>query len=157
MKKVCFDFDEEKIISGINTEIPLFPLDNVVLFPSTILPLHIFEERYKQMVKDCVNSHNLICMTLLNSETEKNDSNALSNIGCIGRIISDEEVEDGKHNIILYGLRRIRIKEVVYSKPYRQAKIDIVKTFPSENPEAYFKKIIELVNNWNLLLDAFRL
>ena len=69
MKTLFLDFDEEKIISSLPKKLPLFPLDNVVFFPNTILPLHIFEDRYKQMISDSSNSHNLICMTLFNSES----------------------------------------------------------------------------------------
>ena len=74
MKTLFLDFDEEKIISSLPSTVPLFPLDNVVFFPNTILPLHIFEERYKQMISDSQDSHNLICMALFNSEIENDDS-----------------------------------------------------------------------------------
>ena len=95
------DADDFKAISSLPKKLPLFPLDNVVFFPNTILPLHIFEDRYKQMISDSSNSHNLICMTLFNSDLRDDDSERLSNMGCVGRIINNEESEDGKKNIIL--------------------------------------------------------
>ena len=55
MKTLFLDFDEEKIISSLPSTVPLFPLDNVVFFPNTILPLHIFEERYKKKVYEIGN------------------------------------------------------------------------------------------------------
>tara|TARA_B100001996_G_scaffold292971_1_gene233166 strand:+ start:579 stop:1268 length:690 start_codon:yes stop_codon:yes gene_type:complete len=155
MKTLFLDFDEDKIISSIPERVPLFPLDNVVFFPNTILPLHIFEERYKQMVNDSSNSHNLICMTLLNPELGDDDQHTLSNTGCIGRIINNEEADDGKKNIILYGLRRIEITKLFYDKPYREAEIKIIDTSPTNNSEAFKKRIIELINKWNLLLDGY--
>ena len=91
---------------------------------NTVIPLHIFEERYKQMIDDSVSSHNLICMTLMQDDM-KDDDLAISKIGCVGRIISNEEGEEGKKNIILYGISSIHIDEITYSKPYRQAKINI--------------------------------
>ncbi|NSW88348.1 LON peptidase substrate-binding domain-containing protein [bacterium] len=155
MKTLFLDFDEDKIINTIPERLPLFPLDNVVFFPNTILPLHIFEERYKQMIIDSSNSHNLICMTLLNPELGDDDQQTLSNTGCIGRIINNEEADDGKKNIILYGLRRIEITKLFYDKPYREAKIKIIETSPTNNSEAFKKRIIELINKWNLLLDGY--
>lgn len=155
MKTLFLDFDEDKIIASLPERLPLFPLDNVVFFPSTILPLHIFEERYKQMVQDSSDSHNLICMTLLNSEMGPEDSESLANTGCIGRIINNEESDDGKKNIILYGLKRIEIKKVLYDKPYREVEIKIIETSNSDNSEAFKKRILDLTNKWNLLLDGY--
>ena len=155
MKTLFLDFDEDKVIASLPERLPLFPLDNVVFFPSTILPLHIFEERYKQMVQDSSDSHNLICMTLLNSEMGPEDSESLANTGCIGRIINNEESDDGKKNIILYGLKRIEIKKVLYDKPYREVEIKIIETSNSDNSEAFKKRILDLTNKWNLLLDGY--
>jgi Lon protease-like protein len=155
MKTLFLDFDEDKIISSLPKKLPLFPLDNVVFFPNTILPLHIFEERYKEMIDDSSNSHNLICMTLFNPQITEDDSLALSSTGCVGRIINNEKAEDGKKNIILYGLKRIRISQVFYDKSYREVEIEIVKTTDSRNSEAFKKRIIELINKWNLLLDGY--
>ena len=155
MKTLFLDFDEDKIITSLPERLPLFPLDNVVFFPSTILPLHIFEERYKQMVQDSSDSHNLICMTLLNPEMGQEDSESLANTGCIGRIINNEESDDGKKNIILYGLKRIEIKKVLYDKPYREVEIKIIETSSSDNSEAFKKRIMDLTNKWNLLLDGY--
>ena len=155
MKTLFLDFDEDKIISSLPNKVPLFPLDNVVFFPNTILPLHIFEERYKQMISDSSNSHNLICMTLLNPDMGDSDEQTLSHTGCIGRIINNEEADDGKKNIILYGLRRIKITKLIYDKPYREAEIKLINTSHSDNSEAFKKRIIELINKWNLLLDGY--
>lgn len=155
MKTLFLDFDEDKIMTSLPERLPLFPLDNVVFFPSTILPLHIFEERYKQMVQDSSDSHNLICMTLLNPEMGQEDSESLANTGCIGRIINNEESDDGKKNIILYGLKRIEITKVLYDKPYREVEIKIIETSSSDNSEAFKKRIMDLTNKWNLLLDGY--
>jgi len=97
----------------------------------------------------------LICMTLLNSDSGEEDSQRLSNMGCVGRIINNEESEDGKKNIILYGLRRIEILQITYDKPYREAEIKIIESTDSDNSEAYKKRINDLVNKWNLLLDGY--
>ena len=85
-------------------------------------------------------------MTLFNSDSGDDDSERLSNMGCVGRIINNEESEDGKKNIILYGLRRIEILDVTYDKPYREAEIKIIESSYSDNSEAYKKRIIDLIN-----------
>tara|TARA_B000000475_G_scaffold71932_1_gene57734 strand:- start:208 stop:714 length:507 start_codon:yes stop_codon:yes gene_type:complete len=94
-------------------------------------------------------------MTLLNSEMGPEDSESLANTGCIGRIINNEESDDGKKNIILYGLKRIEIKKVLYDKPYREVEIKIIETTSSDNSEAFKKRIMDLTNKWNLLLDGY--
>ena len=72
-----------------------------------------------------------------------------------GKIINNEEDDEGKKNIILYGLKRIKIDKVLYNKPYREAEISIIDTIPSDNSTAFKKRIIELVDNWNLLIDGY--
>ena len=97
MKTLYVDFDEEKIVANLDEVVPLFPLDNVVFFPNTVLPLHIFEERYKQMIEDSTNSNNLICMSLMyDSSKGSQDSSNIAKIGCVGRIISNEETDEGR-------------------------------------------------------------
>ena len=156
MKTLYVDFDEDKIISNMEDVVPLFPLGNMVFFPNTVIPLHIFEERYKQMVDDSASSHNLICMTLMNENEKNNDDNeTISKIGCVGRIISNEEIEEGKKNIILYGIGRIKIDEIIYSKPYRQAKINLIKSIEAKDNTALYKRIVDLVGEWNLLIQDY--
>ena len=106
------------------------------------------------MIEDSVSSHNLICMTLMDDD-EKDDNISISKVGCIGRIISNEEADEGRKNIILYGISRIQINEIIYSKPYRQAKIGIIKSQTTEDSEPLFKRITDLVGEWNLLLDDY--
>ncbi len=99
-------FGESEII-----RLPIFPLPNVVFFPNTILPLHIFESRYRQMVGDAMDSDRLIGMVLLkqnleNPEVKGGDS---FEVGGMGRITRCQEQEDGKYDILLTGRSRFRI------------------------------------------------
>ena len=89
MKTLYVDFDEEKILANLDEVVPLFPLDNVVFFPNTVLPLHIFEERYKQMIEDSTNSNNLICMSLMYDSSKGSQDS--SNIAKIGTILSQNK------------------------------------------------------------------
>jgi Lon protease-like protein len=102
--------------------VPIFPLGGALLFPRAQLPLHIFEPRYRAMVRDAMGSDGLIGMI-----QPKDDAKVprLFEIGCIGRIIASEELEDGRFNIVLSGLSRFRLlDEVQVSTPYRQGDAD---------------------------------
>ncbi len=103
--------------------IPIFPLPNLVLFPKIHLPLHIFEPRYREMVQDILKGDRLIGMALLKEgcEGENLQSPNIHQVGCVGKLIGYQAIEDGRYNIILSGLTRYRIKEEFHDKSYRQA------------------------------------
>ena len=102
--------------------IPVFPLAGALLFPRTQLPLHIFEPRYRAMVRDALAGDRLIGMI---QPRDSHEPPALYRIGCLGRIEAAEELEDGRFNIVLEGLSRFRIvQEVDCDTPYRQVEAD---------------------------------
>ena len=111
--------------------VPLFPLPNVVLFPKAILPLHIFEERYKAMTADALAGRKRIAMALLQQGWEKDyySRPAVHPVVCVGRILQHERLEDGRFNFLLQGTHRARIiRELTVRKdgdtadrPYRLA------------------------------------
>jgi Lon protease-like protein len=93
------------------SEIPLFPLPNVVLFPAALLPLHIFEPRYRAMVADALEAERLIGMVMLRPgwETDYEKTPPVYRIGCAGFITHADRLPDGRYNIILRGLEKFRI------------------------------------------------
>jgi Lon protease-like protein len=93
------------------SEIPLFPLPNVVLFPAALLPLHIFEPRYRAMVNDALESERLIGMVMLRPgwEPSYEDTPAVYPVGCAGFITHAERLPDGRFNVMLRGLQKFRI------------------------------------------------
>ena len=102
--------------------IPIFPLAGALLFPGTQLPLHIFEPRYRAMVRDALASDGLIGMIQPRGE---GDPPALFEVGCIGRISASDELDDGRFNIVLEGVTRFRIaREAEVETPYRQVDAD---------------------------------
>jgi Lon protease-like protein len=105
--------------------IPIFPLPNVVLFPEVPLPLHIFEPRYRQMVRDALASSGLIGMTLLRGdwEDEYHGAPEVYRVGCAGRIVETTPLPDGKFNIVLAGLREFEIVSEQRERAYRQASV----------------------------------
>jgi hypothetical protein len=102
--------------------IPVFPLAGAILFPRTQLPLHIFEPRYRAMVRDALAGDRLIGMV---QPRDSKDPPALFDTGCIGRVHVAEELEDGRFNLVLKGLSRFRIAgELNVETPYRQVEAD---------------------------------
>jgi len=102
--------------------VPIFPLAGALLFPRSQLPLHIFEPRYRTMVRDALASDRLIAMV---QPKDGEEPPALFDIGCIGRISACDELDDGRFNIVLEGLSRFRIaREATVSTPYRQVDAD---------------------------------
>jgi hypothetical protein len=110
--------------------IPLFPLPNVVFFPKTYLPLHIFEPRYREMVADIRQADRCVGMVLL-KDGWKHDyygNPPVYEMGCVGRLVSIEELPDGRFNIMLQGVERYAIREQQYDRSYRLARIHLKPT-----------------------------
>jgi uncharacterized protein len=105
--------------------IPIFPLPNVVLFPGVPLPLHIFEPRYRAMVRDAAAAHEIIGMTLLRGDWQRayHENPDVFEIGCAGKIVNAEPLPDGKFNILLHGMREFNIQRHIIERAYRQAEI----------------------------------
>lgn len=129
----------------------LFPLPGLVLFPHAVLPLHIFEPRYRQMTEDALATDNLITMIQIKSGgagASQAEPNPIESVGCLGKIIRYERLLDGRFNLLLVGLKRIRIRaELPAEKRYRIAAAEVVQDVPPQSPE------------WpaqNLLIEQFR-
>src|SRR5512134_2454359 len=115
--------------------IPIFPLPNVVLFPNVFLPLHIFEPRYRAMVKDALESDRIIGMVLLRPGFERDyaGSPPVYPVGCAGVITHSETLPDGRFNIVLRGLEKFRLTDEDTSRPYRIAHIEAVPEVTSDS------------------------
>jgi Lon protease-like protein len=107
----------------------LFPLPNVVLFPFVMLPLHVFEPRYREMTADALAGDRLIALCLLQPgwEADYEGQPAVFPTACLGRIIAEQRLEDGRFNILLRGVSRVRIQhEVPGVKLYRSAQVELL-------------------------------
>jgi Lon protease-like protein len=104
---------------------PVFPLPNSVLFPDTVLPLHIFEPRYRQMIRDVSTGEGRIAITLLEPgfEDDYEGAPAFHRTGTVGRIENLEELDNGRFNLHLVGLRRVDFEEIPSPTPYRIARL----------------------------------
>jgi Lon protease-like protein len=106
-------------------EVPLFPLD-VVLFPGTALPLHIFEPRYRQMIVDCVQDDLPIGIVLAKPESEYLQEVPYS-IGTMAEIRNLDRLPDGRYTLIAVGTRRFRIISQHHQKPYLSALVEPIE------------------------------
>ncbi|HET9811105.1 MAG TPA: LON peptidase substrate-binding domain-containing protein [Sphingomicrobium sp.] len=115
---------------------PLFPIAGAILFPRAQLPLHIFEPRYRDMVRDSVDGdgHIAIIQPQL-VEVADDTKQPLYSIGCVGEIVGLEELADGRFNIVLNGSNRFRLlSEVDLDTAYRNGDLD-VGAFDDREPE----------------------
>lgn len=126
--------DEDHGLSGIKV-LRLFPLPGVVLFPKAVLPLHIFEARYRQMTEHALASDRLVTIVMLRptAEWKGKGSPTLEEYGCVGRIVKFERLADGKFNFLLLGLHRVRlVREVPSGALYRSAEAEFIDDLVEE-------------------------
>jgi Lon protease-like protein len=123
----------------------LFPLPNLVLFPHVVQPLHIFEPRYRQLTADALVGDRLLAITLLQPGWERDYEGrpALHPVACLGRIVADQRLADGRYNLLLRGLGRIRIEqERDTGKLYRTADVTLLtdQALPTTAEEQILRK-----------------
>jgi len=105
--------------------IPVFPLSNFIIFPKTTVPLNIFEPRYVDMINDSMKSNKFIGMIQPKKIINESTPPVLHKIGCLGKITSFKEIEDGRFMIELKGLIRFNlIQEIKSNKKYREYEVD---------------------------------
>ncbi len=109
--------------------IPVFPLSNFIIFPKTTVPLNIFEERYLNMVDDAMKSNKFIGMIQpVKSKNENNEQPDLHKIGCLGKITSFRETNDGRYLIEIKGVIRFQtVEEIKTNNKYREVLVDFSK------------------------------
>lgn len=133
---------------------PIFPLPNVVTYPHVVLPLHIFEDRYRQMVTDVLQGDQLIAMALLQPGWEphyESKTASIHEIVCLGQIIAHERLEDGRYNLALQGVSRaLVLDEENETTPYRVGRLELR---PDQIPS---KPVINRQDRRNELLSGFR-
>lgn len=121
--------EDQAALSDFNGIARLFPLPNLVFYPHALQPLHIFEPRYRQMTADALAGDKLLAIVLLQPGWEKGYEKRppIYSTACVGRIVADQQLPDGRYNLLLRGLSRIRIIEEIPSpNPYRSARVELV-------------------------------
>ena len=132
-------------MKNLPAELPVFPLSNFIIFPKTSVPLNIFEPRYIDMVNDSMKSNKLIGMIQPKKSNNQYGVPELYEVGCVGKITSFRETEDGRYLIELKGVARFRnIKEIQSEKKYRILKVsydNFVKDLEEKNEELKFSDL----------------
>ena len=138
--------------------VPLFPLPGAILFPRSQLPLHIFEQRYREMVRDAIEGPGQIAMVQPHGLDGDDIGTALYDVGCVGDVVGVEELDDGRFNIVLLGTNRFRLlRELASEAAYRSAEIDIEAFDDGEPPALSLGQRAEVEREARRLGDAMGL
>jgi Lon protease-like protein len=117
--------DIESLVQTLPKRLPVFPLGGAVLLPGSVLPLHIFEPRYRTMVQDVLDGDRLLAMGfLLNCSSEEYESEPpFRDVVCVGHLVHHEPMPDGRSNIALLGVTAAVATDVMDDRPYRTAMV----------------------------------
>jgi uncharacterized protein len=116
----------------------VFPLPSAVLLPHSVLPLHIFEPRYRELVRDALAGDQVMALAQLEPgwEPRYGGRPALQPVMCVGLIVWHEALEGGRYNILLQGVCRARLAaELPAERLYRQVRVELLPDFPYQGPE----------------------
>jgi uncharacterized protein len=126
----CFDSDAvASKVFMLPAILPLFPLPQVVLFPQTFLPIHVFEPRYQELTVEVLNSHHHLVLSLMRENPEPGslgETTAIFETGCLAEVVRAEPLTAGRWNLLLQGKEAVRIVEEVAGKPFRQARTNMI-------------------------------
>ncbi len=117
--------------------IPIFPLPQAVLFPEAVLPLHVFEPRYRAMLKDCLATHGALVIAHIIGGEDEHGRLRIAPIAGGGIVIEDQVLPDGRANIVVLGKARLRLEELApdESRPYRMARATVLEDLDTRVPD----------------------
>lgn len=108
--------------------VPIFPLAGTVLFPGALLPLHVFEPRYRAMTRDCLAGSRMMVVAHVATDATRDENGhpSLAPIAGIGRVVDHVALPDGRFEVLLQGLARVHLAELEFVAPYRRARATVV-------------------------------
>jgi Lon protease-like protein len=113
--------------------LPVFPLTQTVLFPGALLPLHVFEPRYRALIRDCLASNKALAVSLIR-DSRARDANghpAIETVAGLGLIVDHMALPDGRFNVLLCGKARVVLHELPFVPPYRRARATLLEPEPA--------------------------
>ena len=113
---------------------PMFPLGSV-LFPTRVLPLHVFEPRYRMLAEHCLAGDGMFGVVLIERGSEVGGGDVRFSVGTLAHIVQAERVADGRLAVIVVGARRLRVREWLPDDPYPRARIDFLEDHAGDHAE----------------------
>jgi Lon protease-like protein len=136
--------------------LPLFPLPEVALFPGELLPLHVFEPRYRAMVRDVLDSHRAIGVVQLDRAAPRDGSRppAIAQVAGVGTIVDCSELPSGRFNIVLRGRARVALDELPFTPPYRRARATVLASVDDAPSSTEMSALLSTVTSFVGLVRA---
>lgn len=125
-------------------EVAIFPLPQVVLFPGALMPLHIFEPRYRTMTRDVLATTRQLSIALIpeDHETDRYGQPQIAEIAGIGEIVKCDALPDGRFNLLIEGRARVRLEELPYRRPYRRGRLTVLEPQPTCTDPALVRALV---------------
>jgi ATP-dependent Lon protease len=126
-------------------ETALFPLPNLVLFPGVVVPLHIFEDRYKLMVNDCIDRDEAFGLVLLRTGAEEETEDTIHRVGVTARVTEVDRLDNGRMNIVCEGEARFRILRFTQQTPFWKGSVQFFEEAPIHQAlETFYDRVSDL-------------
>ena len=127
----------ERSLEAALASIPIFPLPQVVLFPEAVLPLHVFEPRYRRMLEECLATHGALVVAQLIGGEDEHGRPRIQSIAGGGLVVEHETLPDGRSNIVVLGQARLRLDELPPddARPYRVARATVLEDLQVSVPD----------------------
>jgi Lon protease-like protein len=133
--------------------LPLFPLPQTVLFPGALLPLHVFEPRYRAMVRDALETHRCLAVVFITDPSRTHlDKPEIASVAGAGLIIDHAELPGGRYNILVRGRARVRLAELPFVPPYRRARAEVLPSVPAEVSPADLSALISTATTFSSMV-----
>ena len=156
MKTEEFLTRTREALAPFSGQLKLFPLPSLVMFPMTVVPLQIFEPRYRKLLADALASDRFMGVVLLAVGWEEDYYGLppISGVTCVSRIIQDQTLPDGKESLMLEGLSRARIDHETQTDPYRIAQVTLLEDIPIDAKEtADWNRRFKLLTTGSMALE----
>ena len=137
-------------------ELPIFPLPQAVLFPGALMPLHVFEPRYRKLARDVLDTHGVIAIAHIieGSPVDAHGHPAIALVAGIGAVVESQELPDGRYNLLLEGRGRVHLAELPFVPPYRRARGELLEDKHVEVAHNDQSSLVAIANAFTSFVQA---